>query len=69
MKLIDRHEFTNGKAFEIYYLDAEDIARHNLPECDVIGFCYDDERKGTQLFAMLFLIKSLITLSGKSQST
>lgn len=52
MKLIDRHEFTNGKAFETYYLDAEDIARHNLPECDVIGFCYDDERKGTQLFAM-----------------
>ena len=52
MKLLDRHEFTNGKAFETYYLDADDIARHNLPECDVIGFCYDDERKGTQLVAM-----------------
>lgn len=52
MKLIDRHEFANNKAFETYYLDAEDIERHNLPECDVIGFCYDDARHGTQLFAM-----------------
>lgn len=37
MKLIDRYTFTNGKAFETWYLDAEDLARHEMPECDVIG--------------------------------
>lgn len=37
MKLIDRYEFTNGKAFETWYLELEDAKRLNLPECDVIG--------------------------------
>lgn len=38
MRLIDRYEFTNGKAFETYYLDANDTFLNNVPECDVIGF-------------------------------
>lgn len=44
MKLIDRYEFTNGKAFETYYLDANDTFLCNVPECDVIGFktCSDN---------------------------
>lgn len=37
MKLLDRYEFTNGKVFESYLLEAADIARYNVPECDVIG--------------------------------
>lgn len=37
MKLLDRYEFTNGKAFESYLLEAADTARYNVPECDVIG--------------------------------
>ena len=37
MKLIDRYEFTNGKAFETYYLSPTDTARFEKPECDVIG--------------------------------
>lgn len=38
MKLIDRYEFTNGKAFEVYYLDANDQFLCKVPECDVIAF-------------------------------
>lgn len=37
MKLIDRYEFTNGKAFETYYLSPADTGRLEKPECDVIG--------------------------------
>lgn len=37
MKLLDKYEFTNGKVFESYLLEAADIARYNVPECDVIG--------------------------------
>lgn len=37
MKLLQRHEFTNGKLFETYLLEAQDIARYAVPECDVIG--------------------------------
>lgn len=37
MKLIDRYEFTNGKAFETWYLEAADTQHHEVPECDVIG--------------------------------
>lgn len=37
MKLIDRYEFTNGKRFETYYLDANDCFLNDVPECDVIG--------------------------------
>jgi hypothetical protein len=37
MKLIDRYEFTNGRAFEVYYLEPADIRRFDVPECDVIG--------------------------------
>lgn len=37
MKLIDRHEFLNGKAFETYFLEAADVRRYDVPECDVIG--------------------------------
>lgn len=37
MKLIDRHVFTNNKRFETYLLEPADIARFNVPECDVIG--------------------------------
>ena len=37
MKLIDRYEFTNGKAFETYYLEPADTQRFEKPECDVIG--------------------------------
>lgn len=42
MKLIDRHEFLNGKAFETYFLDANDCFLNDAPECDVIGFLRDD---------------------------
>lgn len=38
MKLIDRYEFANGKAFEVYYLDANDQFLCKVPECDVIVF-------------------------------
>lgn len=34
---IKRHEFINGKLFETYLLEAQDIARYAVPECDVIG--------------------------------
>lgn len=37
MKLLDRYEFTNGKRFETYYLDANDTYLNDAPECDVIG--------------------------------
>lgn len=37
MKLLDRHEFTNGKAFETWYLDAADTYKWKVPECDVIA--------------------------------
>lgn len=37
MKLLDRHEFTNERAFEVYLLEADDLAERELPECDVIG--------------------------------
>lgn len=37
MKLIDKYEFTNGKLFETYLLERQDVARFNIPECDVIG--------------------------------
>lgn len=37
MKLLQRHEFTNGKAFETYLLDNYDTSRFNVPRCDVIG--------------------------------
>lgn len=37
MKLLDRHEFTNGALFETYLLERQDIARFAVPECDVIG--------------------------------
>lgn len=37
MKLIDKYEFTNGKLFETYLLEQQDVARFNIPECDVIG--------------------------------
>lgn len=37
MKLLDRYEFTNGKRFETYYLDANDCYLNDAPECDVIG--------------------------------
>lgn len=37
MKLIDRYEFTNGRAFETYYLDAADTHRYDVAECDVVG--------------------------------
>lgn len=37
MKLLDRYEFTNGKAFETFYLEAIDQQRMRLPECDVIA--------------------------------
>lgn len=42
MKLIDRYTFTNGKAFETWYLDANDVAQLGIPECDVIGFVRAD---------------------------
>lgn len=42
MKLIDRYEFTNGKYFETYHLDANDCFLNDAPECDVIGFLRDD---------------------------
>lgn len=45
MKLIDRYEFTNGKAFETYYLDANDTFLNDVPECDVIGFQYVDGKR------------------------
>ena len=38
MKLIDKHEFTNGALFETYLLEPADTARYNVAECDVIGF-------------------------------
>lgn len=37
MKLLDKYEFTNGKAFETYLLERQDTARYNVAECDVIG--------------------------------
>lgn len=40
MKLIDRYEFTNGRAFETWYLNARNLKRMNKPECDVIMFDY-----------------------------
>lgn len=46
MKLIDRYEFTNGKAFETRYLERADTDRLQLPECDVIGFYYGDDNDG-----------------------
>lgn len=44
MKLIDRYEFTNGKRFETYYLDANDTYLNDAPECDVIGLLRVGER-------------------------
>lgn len=46
MKLLDRYEFTNGKAFETRYLDADDLRRLRLPACDVIGFYYGGDNDG-----------------------
>lgn len=37
MKLINSHEFTNHARFETWLLERQDIARFNVPECDVIG--------------------------------
>lgn len=37
MKLLDRHEFTNGVLFETYLLEKQDTARYEVAECDVIG--------------------------------
>ena len=37
MKLIDRYEFSNDKAFETYYLSPADTGRFEKPECDIIG--------------------------------
>lgn len=37
MRLIDKYEFTNGALFETYLLERQDVARYNVPECDVIG--------------------------------
>lgn len=43
MKLIDRYEFTNGKAFETEFLSLEDTQRLRVPECDVIAFSQVDQ--------------------------
>lgn len=37
MKLIERHSFTNDKAFEIFYLEEEDRRIFRAPPEDVIG--------------------------------
>lgn len=52
MKLIDRYEFANGKAFETWYLDANDTFLNNVPECDVIGFRYVDDKPPTPMRVM-----------------
>lgn len=52
MKLLDRYEFTNGRAFETYYLDADDTFNHDAPECDVIGFRTYDEDGGKRVLLM-----------------
>lgn len=46
MKLIDRYEFTNGKAFETYYIERADTERLKVAECDVIGFYYGGSDDG-----------------------
>ncbi len=37
MKLIGRFNFTNGKSFETYYLNAADTGRLGVPVEDAIG--------------------------------
>lgn len=38
MKLLERHQFTNNKAFETYLLEATDTERLQIASDDVIGF-------------------------------
>lgn len=38
MKLLERHQFTNSKAFETYLLEAADTGRLEVAKDDVIGF-------------------------------
>lgn len=43
MKLLQRHEFINGKAFETALLSPDDTKHLRVPECDVIAFSRVDE--------------------------
>jgi hypothetical protein len=52
MRELNRYDFTNDRYFVIYLLLAADQEHLNLPECDVIGFLYNDSNKGDQVLAM-----------------
>lgn len=43
MKLLQRHKFINGKAFETALLSPDDTKHLRVPECHVIAFSRVDE--------------------------
>jgi hypothetical protein len=60
VKLINRHEFTNGKAFETYYLGAQDTKDFHVPQCDVIGLRSTGENGEVLRFTMMRPDEALI---------
>jgi hypothetical protein len=52
MHLINSHRFLNDKLFETYFIERHETEHNDLPECDVIGFAYDDGNSGNRFLVM-----------------